>query len=67
MANLAQADAHRPAKAVQQNSRALRLVGLVLVVLGASGLGTDATLWNQAQPLHFIVLAAGSWLVVRRG
>lgn len=50
----------------REASRALRLVGLVLVVLGASGLGTDVNLWTQAQPLHWVLVASGSWLVIRR-
>ena len=50
----------------RDETRALRLVGLVLVVLGASGLGTDVNLWTQAQPLHWLLVATGGWLVLRR-
>jgi len=45
---------------------ALRLIGAVLVAAGANGLGTDMALWTDAQPMYWLLLAAGSWLVLRR-
>ncbi|WP_150304493.1 ubiquinone biosynthesis regulatory protein kinase UbiB [Pseudomonas saliphila] len=55
-----------PAARTRDSSRALRLIGVVLVVLGASGLGTDVNLWSQAQPLHWLLVATGGWLVMRK-
>lgn len=55
-----------PVARMRGSSRALRLIGVVLVVLGASGLGTDVNLWTQAQPLHWLLVATGGWLVLRK-
>ncbi|HDZ56816.1 MAG TPA: ubiquinone biosynthesis regulatory protein kinase UbiB [Pseudomonas xinjiangensis] len=50
----------------RKTDRALRVAGLVLAVLGASGLGTDMALWHETEPMQWILIAAGGWLVVRK-
>ncbi|EZQ17857.1 ubiquinone biosynthesis regulatory protein kinase UbiB [Pseudomonas sp. G11-1] len=63
--NIAQRDHHAPASR-HSDALALRVIGVVLVALGANGLGTDMNLWTEAQPMYWLLLAAGSWLVLRR-
>src|SRR5690606_17838545 len=43
-----------------------RLIGVALVAVGANSLGTDTSLWVQTQPMYWLLLAAGAWLVLRR-
>lgn len=63
--NIAQQDRHAPARR-RADTVALRLIGVVLVALGANGLGTDMHLWVDAQPMYWLLLVAGGWLVLRR-
>ncbi|MEJ6656847.1 MAG: ubiquinone biosynthesis regulatory protein kinase UbiB [Pseudomonas sp.] len=63
--NIARQDHHAPARR-RADTVALRLIGVVLVALGANGLGTDMHLWSDAQPMYWLLLAAGGWLVLRR-
>ena len=62
--NIARREQRPPAR--RGDAIALRLIGAVLVAVGANGLGTDMTLWADAQPMYWLLLAAGSWLVLRR-
>ncbi|SDT11436.1 2-octaprenylphenol hydroxylase [Halopseudomonas litoralis] len=62
--NIAQRDHHAPTR--RTDAVALRLIGAVLLALGANGLGTDMHLWADAQPMYWLLLAAGGWLVLRR-
>ena len=45
---------------------AARLLGTALVALAAASMGTDISQWSQTQPLYWLSLAAGLWLVLRR-
>ena len=65
MDRLAQQE-REPIDTPRDSNRALRVVGVALVILGASGLGTDLNVWTQAQPLHWLLVAAGGWLVLHR-
>lgn len=62
--NIAQRD-QSPAPR-RDDAALLRVMGLILVALGVSGLGSDINLWLDAQPLYWLLTACGSWLVLRR-
>lgn len=48
-----------------QTAWPLRLLGLLLAATAAASLGAEADAWTQAQPLHWLSLILGSWLVLR--
>src|SRR5690606_24183068 len=56
---------HHP-RTRRNDARALRLLGAALVALGAGSLGADPTTWAQTQPMYWLSLVAGTWLVLRR-
>src|SRR5690606_37164694 len=62
--NIAQEE-HHP-RTHRKDARALRLLGAALIALGAGTLGADPNTWAQTQPFHWLSLAAGVWLVLRR-
>ena len=63
---IAQQDHHGPSWRSRSDAFALRLIGVALVAVGANRLGTDTSLWAQTQPMYWLLLAAGAWLVLRR-
>jgi len=74
--NFAERQEHQPRRARhvpapseiarRDNPLALRLAGLLLAVTGAGGLGADYSLWAHAQPVYWLLVASGSWLILRR-
>ncbi|SDU28054.1 ubiquinone biosynthesis regulatory protein kinase UbiB [Halopseudomonas salegens] len=48
-----------------RNPWPLRLLGLALAATAAASLGAEPDAWVQAQPLHWLSLALGVWLVLR--
>ena len=64
--NIARWEQHPTRRDRNNNARALRLLGVALVALTASTLGTDTTTWTQVQPGYWLSLTAGLWLVLRR-
>ncbi|KAA0693835.1 ubiquinone biosynthesis regulatory protein kinase UbiB [Halopseudomonas laoshanensis] len=51
----------------RSSNTGLRLAGLLLGLLGASGLGAEPALWTQAEPTQWLLIVVGGWLVLRRG
>ena len=62
--NIAQWE-HHP-RTHRKDALALRLLGAALIALGAGTLGADPNTWIQTQPIYWLSLAAGVWLVLRR-
>lgn len=56
----------QPKVVVRSGNSAVRLAGLLLVLLGASQLGGDPAEWAQAELSNWLLLALGGWLVLRR-
>jgi len=56
----------QPPVVVRSGNTGLRVIGLLLVLLGASQLGGDPAVWTEAEPSSWLLLALGGWLILRR-
>ena len=56
----------QPPLVIRSGNTGLRVVGLLLVLLGASQLGGDPGVWTEAEPTSWLLLALGGWLILRR-